>query len=518
MSSARSLNEIVPENPSTPTRPESQVSEVENDVKHETSGTAPISNEVAETIENYSVADLIAQIERQKKIISDDSQKIQLLEAKCVKFSEHQKELETKLDIANKERESALKNKENTVIRFAVSEQKLLKEQQLRNLLDCKYREVQKECEHLRNKLQSMVNDKNRICLLLDNKFYECKHIQQQLDSTKQELQEFKAKCKEDSQERIKCENGEEKVDESVREESKLLEKQLREQQANVILLRHEKHNQEQVTDKLRAELEHWQKKCEELIQEKTNLLSKVQHLEEQCQKESIISKTVPQLELKIQELVTDMEYCQSRESELLGFTQQLTDKNVQLLSEFSAFETKIHQLTCESTTLKRQLKEQETKTVQLSHQLEKERMLFSVDNSELSDKLKQTRNQLDEALQQIEDLKEETVVAGRKNDLRLREMTKELEQCRKKIEQYELNTFNSNLSSSKSSSNNQSSSNSEEALYDKTIDSQTLIEHIVKLQRISAKKSEKIDFLEDHVKTLTMEIQKRQGFIKDVF
>lgn len=508
MSSVQSLNEIVRENLST--SPDSEVSEAENDVKHETSGTAPI--EVPKTTENSSVDDLIAQIEHQRKIISDDSQKIKLLEAKCFKFSEYQKELETKLDIANKEQESALKNKENTVIRFAVSEQKLLKEQQLRNQLDCKYREVQKECEHLRNKLQSMANDKNRICLLLDNKFYECKHIQQQLDLTKQELQELKTKCNKESQEGSKCENGEEKVDESVKEESKLLEKQLKEQQANVILLRHEKHNQEQVIDKLRGEIEQWQKKCEELIQEKTNLLSKVKHLEEQCEKESIISKKVPQLELKIQELLTDMEYCQSRESELLGFTQQLTDKNVQLLSEFSAFETKIHQLTCETTTLKRQLKEQQTKTVELSNQLEKEHMLFSIETSELSDKLKQTKNQLDEALQQIEDLKEETVVATRKNDLRLREMSKELEHCRKKLEQYELNTFNSNLSSSKNSS-----SNSEEALHDK-IDSQTLIEHIVKLQRISAKKSEKIDFLEDHVRTLTMEIQKRQGFIKDVF
>ncbi|XP_028146853.2 coiled-coil domain-containing protein 186-like, partial [Diabrotica virgifera virgifera] len=50
------------------------------------------------------------------------------------------------------------------------------------------------------------------------------------------------------------------------------------------------------------------------------------------------------------------------------------------------------------------------------------------------------------------------------------------------------------------------------------TIDQQTLIEHVVKLQKISAKKSEKIDFLEEHVNTLVIELQKKskllQGYI----
>lgn len=50
------------------------------------------------------------------------------------------------------------------------------------------------------------------------------------------------------------------------------------------------------------------------------------------------------------------------------------------------------------------------------------------------------------------------------------------------------------------------------------TVDQQTLIEHIVKLQRISARKSEKIDFLEEHINTLVSELQRKtrllQGYI----
>lgn len=41
-------------------------------------------------------------------------------------------------------------------------------------------------------------------------------------------------------------------------------------------------------------------------------------------------------------ELESDMEGCRVREKELLLFTQQLTDKNVRLQSEFTALETKV--------------------------------------------------------------------------------------------------------------------------------------------------------------------------------
>lgn len=42
-------------------------------------------------------------------------------------------------------------------------------------------------------------------------------------------------------------------------------------------------------------------------------------------------------------ELESDMESCRVKEAELLLFTQQLTDKNVRLQSEFTAMETKVY-------------------------------------------------------------------------------------------------------------------------------------------------------------------------------
>lgn len=49
----------------------------------------------------------------------------------------------------------------------------------------------------------------------------------------------------------------------------------------------------------------------------------------------------------------------------------------------------------------------------------------------------------------------------------------------------------------------------------DGVLDRQTLIEHIAKLQRISARKSEKLDFLEEHINTLVAELQKKSHLLQ---
>lgn len=46
--------------------------------------------------------------------------------------------------------------------------------------------------------------------------------------------------------------------------------------------------------------------------------------------------------------------------------------------------------------------------------------------------------------------------------------------------------------------------------------DRQTLIDRIVKLQKIRVKQAEKLDFLEEHAKTLVNELQKKSKIIKN--
>jgi hypothetical protein len=117
--------------------------------------------------------------------------------------------------------------------------------------------------------------------------------------------------------------------------------------------------------------------------------------------------------------------------------------------------------------------------------------------------------------------------------------VNKELQQCRKRLEHYEI-LENRSSSSSNSSLNVGDRSNDSPAAEqvkvsssgsilcdflitelcqviqpDAGLDRQTLIEHIVKLQRISARKSEKLDFLEEHVNTLVLELQKKSRLLQ---
>lgn len=82
------------------------------------------------------------------------------------------------------------------VIRYAVGEKNILKEKQLRETFEKKYKDAQKEYEILQHKVQTMASEKARICQMLDNKCYEHKTVQQELDRSKSEMSALETKLK----------------------------------------------------------------------------------------------------------------------------------------------------------------------------------------------------------------------------------------------------------------------------------------------------------------------------------
>ncbi|KAF7281692.1 coiled-coil domain-containing protein 186-like [Rhynchophorus ferrugineus] len=546
-----------------------------------------------------NVNELLEKINDQDKVIKQNQEQIKVLEEKNTKLDTLKKDIELKFEYANKQKELAIKEKENIVIRYAVGEKNIIKERQQKEQAEKKIREFQKENDLLQHKLQTMISEKARICQMFDNKCYEYKNVQQELEKTKQEMNNLETKLKwnqnnlkaeidghKESQAKVESLNG--RIQESLNEievvkknaeetiknfmtsqENKayVLDQQVKDQQASIILLKHEKSDRDQQIKNLQIELERIQSKQKEMIEENNNLSLKVQHLErERLENEQKLSelrgyqdqqrqdsanlqtRTVQLEQLKLQlkheqdqltvaneqmdllkqrnqELESDMESCRIREAELLLFTQQLTDKNVRLQSEFTTMETKVQQLTCEQTLHKRQIKELETKVALLSATLAEDRAKLTNDNDTLRRSIEETEKKLQTSQQEVSDQKGENLVMKRKFDLSLREVNKELQHCRKRLEQYENNDSSSNTSNSSSSLNvngqSYSSSDTEQVKIiqpETTIDKQTLIEHIVKLQRISAKKSEKIDFLEEHINTLVTELQKKtkllQGYV----
>ncbi|XP_063906969.1 coiled-coil domain-containing protein 186 isoform X2 [Zophobas morio] len=500
--------------------------------------------------------------------------------------------LEAKLDLVTRQKELAQKEKEAMVVKYAISEKNVLDVKHQKEQIEKKYKEQVAENEIIQHKVQVMVSEKARICQMFDNKCYEYKNCQQELEQVKADLNALETKLKW-SQNSLKTEiqlhkESQSKVDElnkkvkestDVIEQAKreaqesiktfhtsqdnrahVLDQQLKEQQATLILLKHEKDDKEQQLKALNLQLEKLQTKQRDMLQENNDLSLKVQQLErdrleteqklsdfracadqqrQDCADLQAKTTLLDQLNLQLKheqeqnkgcndqicllkqrnlELESDIVACREREAELLLFTQQLTDKNVRLQSEFTALETKVQQLSCEQNLLKRALKEQETKSGMVTLQVAQERQKFTEELDSLRTTLTDKTTQCDKFKQEASDHKGENKLLKRKFELSLKEINKELQQCRKKLEHYEI-LENKSSSSSNSSLNVDRSNGSPEQVKviqpDAALDRQTLIEHIVKLQRISARKSEKLDFLEEHVNTLVLELQKKSRLLQ---
>lgn len=562
---------------------------------------------------NERVIELESLVVTQKKKLDDYDIQVRSLEQKCSLAKNVCADMESRVQMAIRQFEMATKEKESMVMRYAVSEKGSLDQRAGREAAERKLQEAMKEKDLLQNKLSAMISEKARICHMLDNKSYELRSVHQELDRSKSDvtaletklkwsqnslrteielhkestskaeqlttkLQETTSdieKTKKDAQESINA------FHKSQENRAHVLDQKLKEQQASLILEKHEREERENLITNLKTELDRLQNKHQSLIKENNDLSVKVQQLErgrlENEQKLSelrgcadkhrqdeanlnSLSASVDQLKLQLtheqeqkeansqqvtclkqrnSELETDMEACRIREAEMLFFTQQLTDKNVRLQSEFSALETKVQQLTCEQTLLKRSGKEHETRSSMLAEQLEQEKAL-RVDESQVLARHLAEKTKLSEQLtQQLEDQRGENLVIKRKSEVSVKEVTKELQQCRKRLEQYEKAEASTNSRSSSSSSLNVVDSQimssspspvnvahsrpSTESIVsdhqviksDNGLDRQVLIDHIVKLQRVSAKKSEKLDFLEEHVQTLLGELQRKSRLLQ---
>ncbi|KAJ9584552.1 hypothetical protein L9F63_021110, partial [Diploptera punctata] len=552
----------------------------------------------------------LVQLETLEKTIATQQRELQQLRDKNDAAAKSKQNVETKLEKMTRQYETAIKDKEAMVMKYAVSEKEVIDQKKEKEQLDKKFREIVKEYDLLVGKLKSMSAEKNRICQLLDNKCYELsgfqkendrlkedlnskeikikwtqnklkmeldthKETQTKLDKQTQKLQEMREECE---QVRRDCQIMIQACQESQQNKAHTLDEQLKEQQAKLIMERHEREDKEETQKHLHQEVENLKKK-HQLIIEENNLLSiKVQNLEkERLEYEQNLSRQktlidrqqqdvvdlqaklteiesiriqlqheqerlaasqaeVDRLRLSNAELQQDMASCREREAELLNFTQKLTDKNVRLQSEFSATEAKAQQLECEQGPLHRQIEELESRMSSLSQQLEQEKQQRQEENQLLARHLAERTQKCDSLMQQLEDQKGENEVLRRRKASALKEMTRELQQCRKRLEVYEISSGSNSLGQGSRASSCNSLNTIEGSIVANKVaeqnslgnsvssqpsiplepDRQMLIERIVKLQRANARKTEKLDFMEEHSRQLVAELQKKTRIVQN--
>ncbi|PNF15355.1 hypothetical protein B7P43_G00995 [Cryptotermes secundus] len=560
----------------------------------------------------------LVQLEALEKTIGQQQKELQRLNEQSSQqseaFTQMKQNLETRLDRVTKQYEAANKDKEAMVMRYAVSEKEVIDQKRERESLEKKFREMGREKDLLVSKLKNISSEKTSVCKMLDNKCHELSAAQKENEKLKDDLisreikikwiqnklnteldahKETQAKAdkllqklqemrEESDQVRRDCQAMIQAYQESQENKAHTLDEQLKEQQAKLILERHEREDKEETHRQLQHEVDNLKRKHQLIIDENNLLSIKVQNLEkERLEYEQNLSKLkrlsdrqrqdvvdlqaqvaemeslkmqlqheqeklgashgeVERLRLSNAELQQDMAACREREAELLDYTQKLTEKNVRLQLEFSATEAKAQLLECEQGPLQRQIGELENRVSSLSQQLEKEQQQRQDENQLLARHLAEQTQRADVLAQELEDQKDENHVLRRRQASALKELMKDLQHCRKRLDLYEsssgsnsigqgsrasscnsLNTVEGstvNTNSSKTSAGGQISpgdSTSNQVSPPLEPDRQALIEKIVKLQRANARKTEKLGFLEEHTSQLVAELQKKTRIVQ---
>ena len=236
--------------------------------------------------------------------------------------------------------------------------------------------------------------------------------------------------------------------------------------------------------------------------------------------------------------IIEDLEKRKNKEQELLQFTQKVSSKNSELTVAVDELKLKSESL-IKAQNENEMLKGSIMKIEQLN-KIELKKYNGQVDkiSSQLCDK--------EIAMRQltlcVEEQKDEIKTLKRKNVTKIKDLTKQLLQARKKIDILEkdktYNQQNQNYHDAISISSRTSSvasldkidhhhplnsstidydliPNTTVAGTDGPCDRQMLIERIVRLQQLHAKKSEKIDFLNEHATSLVDELKKKQKIVE---
>ncbi|KAM9012343.1 coiled-coil domain-containing protein 186 isoform 1-T2 [Ara ararauna] len=267
------------------------------------------------------------------------------------------------------------------------------------------------------------------------------------------------------------------------------------------------------------------------------NLLDRVKtvdRLQDQHQRDeqeiNALKEEVDGFNSLIADLQKDIEGSRKRESELLIFTEKLTSKNAQLQSENNSLQSQVDKLSYSERELQNQLEcVQQTKD-DLATRLQKEQDQRKLEVETLRAQLASEQEELATLKTLTDELKDELATQKRKHAANLKDLAKQLQLARRKLDQMENGNYDKEVSSMGSRSSSSGSLNARSSNEDRSpentgssvavdsfpeVDKAVLVERILRLQKAHARKNEKMEFMEDHIKQLVEEIRKKTKIIQ---
>ncbi|XP_071466987.1 coiled-coil domain-containing protein 186 isoform X3 [Marmota flaviventris] len=474
------------------------------------------------------------------------------------------KEMAQRMDQANKKCEEARQEKEAMVMKYVRGEKESLDLRKEKEILERKLRDANKEFEKNTNKIKQLSQEKGRL-----QQLYEAKETKDKLKDTTTKLTQAKEEAdqiRQNCQDMIKTYQESEEIksnelDAKLRVTKGELEKQMQEKSdqlemhhAKIKELEDLKRTFKEGMDELRTlrtkakclederlRTEDELSKYKEIINrqkaEIQNLLDKVKiadQIQDQLQrgKQEIenLKEEMESLNSLINDLQKDIEGSRKRESELLLFTEKLTSKNAQLQSECNSLQSQYDKLSCSESQLQNQCEQMRQTNTNLESRLLKEEELRKEEVQTLQADLMCKQTEVKALSTQVEELKDELVTQRRKHASNVKDLTKQLQQARRKLDQVENGSYDKEVSSMGSRSSSSGSLNARSSAEDRSpentgssvavdnfpeLDKAMLIERIVRLQKAHARKNEKIEFMEDHIKQLVEEIRKKTKIIQ---
>ncbi|XP_049915818.1 coiled-coil domain-containing protein 186 isoform X2 [Epinephelus moara] len=268
--------------------------------------------------------------------------------------------------------------------------------------------------------------------------------------------------------------------------------------------------------------------------------LDEITALQEQHQRDeqeiTALREEADGLTNQMADLQRDVQGSREREAELLGFTEKLSSKNAQLQSESNSLQAQLDQLNSSFAELQAKMEETNRLLDDKSRLLKQEEVLRQQEVQGLQEERAALQTEVAQLKTKVEELRDELVTQKRKQAANIKDLTKQLTQARKRLDQTENGGCDRDASSMGSRSSSSGSLNARHGgssgVEERSPESQSgpsvvvvdsfpevdktvLVERIVRLQKALARKQEKIEFMEDHIKQLVEEIRKKTKIIQ---
>lgn len=383
-----------------------------------------------------------------------------------------------------KEMEMANKEKEATVIKFAMKEKLLIDAKKEKEAVEKQLAEAKKEVKNVSTRFLAVSEEKSRMTYIIDEKCNEVRKYQRECEKYKTEMGHLESKLKyhinklniETEAKAVVERKLEEEKNAPNKLEEKANEKLKMEFEANTILLKHEITSKTEALDKLTKEqqkLSEANKELQNQLQEITtehnqlteeyNRLRELHNSVEGSYSDELLNsaklrgqleelqllrtqntineeklmdqqKRVQKLEALVQDNESDLEQLKVKRQELLTINKEMSELIVQLQNDICLAEAKAQGLDAENKLLKQEKLTYDTKYNQLEQQLSLEASEKNEERLLLAKHLSEKTKMYELTKQKLEDVQGDFEATQHKHATVLKELHRELNKYKRGI------------------------------------------------------------------------------------